>query len=346
MTIRDAPKDAAYGDRLRSGSHMIISRTPLRVSFVGGGTDIPEYYLNNGGGAVVNAAVNKYVYIVINKKFDDQVRVSYSQTEIVPRADNLRHPLVREALKLLDIQRGIEIVSISDIPSHGTGLGSSSTFTVGLLNALHAWEGEHTPARQLAEEAVKIEREIVEEPGGKQDQYIAAYGGLRFIEFHSSGQVDVAPIILREDDLRALQRSLLLFYTGKGRASAPILSGQIAEIPRHTQEYGSMRQLARDLKGDLESGRIDRVGDYLSRGWELKRRLHDAITDATIDDLYERARAAGSSGGKITGAGGGGFLLLQVPPDYQDRVRNALSDLREETVLFDNSGSRIIHVGE
>src|SRR3989304_64070 len=197
MALETLAGDALVQHALRVGNHMIISRTPLRISFAGGGTDIPEYYRNNGGGAVVNAAIDKYVHIVVNKKFDDQVRVSYSQTEIVPSAEDVRHPLVREALKLLDIRKGIEIVSISDIPSHGTGLGSSSTFTVGLLNALHAWTGEHAPAKQLAEEAVQIERDIVRDPGGKQDQYIAAYGGLRFVEFHPDERVSVTPIIMR-----------------------------------------------------------------------------------------------------------------------------------------------------
>ncbi len=330
---------------LRVGQRMIVSRTPLRISFVGGGTDIPAYYRNNGGGAVVSAAINKYVYIIVNKKFDDQVRVSYSKTEIVPSAEEVQHPLVREALTLLDIRKGVEIVSISDIPSHGTGLGSSSTFTVGLLNALHAWVGENVSAKELAEEAVQIEREIVRDPGGLQDQYIAALGGLRFMEFHPDDRVDVTPVLVKEDTFEALQDSLLLFYTGKTRAGPPILRGQVEKMPERRKLYDAMRRLAHDLRRDLERGELGHVGAYLNENWDHKRQLHDAISDPRIDDIYARARAAGASGGKITGAGGGGFLLLCAPPERQSVVRRALGELREQPFGFENQGSRIVYVG-
>ncbi len=346
MTLETMSRDGRVQRALRAGKHMIISRTPLRVSFAGGGTDIPEYYRSNGGGAVVNTAIDKYVHIIVNKKFDDQVRVSYSETEIVARAEDVRHPLVREALKSLDIRRGVEIVSISDIPSHGTGLGSSSTFTVGLLNALHAWVGEHASAKQLAEEAVRIERDILKEPGGKQDQYIAAHGGLRFMEFFPDERVDVSPIVMKDEDWNRLHRSLLLFYTGKGRAGAPILAGQIDEMPNQRMHYDAMRQLARDLYRDLRDGRVDGLGKYLHEGWERKRRLHEAISDPTIEDLYARAMAAGASGGKITGAGGGGFLLVCAPPEKREQVQTALAELREEPFHLERSGSHIIYVGE
>lgn len=331
---------------MRVGNHIIISRTPLRISFVGGGTDIPEYYRNNGGGAVVNAAIDKYVHIVVNKKFDDQVRVSYGQTEIVSKAEDVRHPLVREALRLLDIRKGVEIVSISDIPSHGTGLGSSSTFTVGLLNALHAWVSEHASAKQLAEEAVRIERDIIKDPGGKQDQYIAAYGGLRFMEFHPDERVDVTPVIMGEDNLQRLQKSLLLFYTGMGRNGTSILKGQINEMENHWEHYKVMRQLASDLYHDLENGSVHSLGKYLHENWERKRRLHGPISNATIDALYARALHAGAVGGKIIGAGGGGFLLLYVPPDRQKAVRDTLANLRLEPFSFEPLGSRIIYIGD
>ncbi len=325
---------------------MIISRTPLRISFVGGGTDIPEYYRNNGGGAVVNAAIDKYVYIIVNKKFDDQVRVSYSKTEIVPSAEDIQHPLVREALNFLDIRKGIEIVSISDIPSYGTGLGSSSTFIVGLLNALHAWVGEYVSAKELAEEAVRIERELVGDPGGRQDQYIAAYGGIRFMEFRSDDTVDVRPIIMKEDAFDDFEASLLMFYTGKTRSGASILKGQIENVADFCERYHAMRQLAYDLRGDLERSELDRVGMYLHQNWQHKRHLHRAISDSMLDEMYERARSAGAGGGKITGAGGGGFLLLYVSLSSHPKVRAALADLREEPFRLELSGSRIIHVGE
>jgi D-glycero-alpha-D-manno-heptose-7-phosphate kinase len=343
--MQQAVSNPAVRKKLRRGDHIIVSRTPLRISFVGGGTDIPEYYRNNGGGAVVNAAISKYVYIIINRKFDDQVRVSYSKTEIVPSAEDIKHPLVREALKSLDICKGVEIVSISDIPSYGTGLGSSSTFTVGLLNALHAWVGENASAKELAEEAVRIEREVVGDPGGRQDQYIAAYGGIRFMEFRPDDTVDVRPIVMRGDALEDFQNNLLLFYSGKTRSGATILKGQIENVADYSERYHAMRQLAYDLRQDLERSHLSRVGMYLHENWEHKKQLHPAISDSTLNQAYERARSAGASGGKITGAGGGGFLLLYAPLSSHPAVRAALADLREEPFRLELSGSRITHVG-
>jgi D-glycero-alpha-D-manno-heptose-7-phosphate kinase len=342
--LQQATRYPAVQKKLRRGDHMIVSRTPLRISFVGGGTDIPEYYRHNGGGAVVNAAISKYVYIIINKKFDDQVRVSYSKTEIVPSAEDIQHPLVREALKSLDIRKGVEIVSISDIPSYGTGLGSSSTFTVGLLNALHAWVGENASAKELAEEAVRIEREVVGDPGGRQDQYIAAYGGMRFMEFHPDDTVDVRPIVMRGDAFEDFQNNLLMFYTGKTRSGSTILRGQIEEVADHSERYHAMRQLAYDLKEDLEHSELSRVGMYLHENWEHKRQLHPAISDSTLSKVYDRARSAGAIGGKITGAGGGGFLLIYAPLSSHPSVRAALADLPEEHFRLELSGSRVSHV--
>lgn len=325
----------------RVGERMIVSSTPLRVSFVGGGTDIPEYYENNGGGAVVNAAINKYVYIIVNKKFDGAIRVSYSKTENVLAPEDLKHPLVKEALKLVDIRKGVEIAVMADIPSHGTGLGSSSSFTVGLLNALHAWVGERVSARQLAEEAVRIEREIVKDPGGKQDQYIAAYGGVRFIEFHPDGNVNISPLLTKDSEWRSLQDQLLLFYTGRQRAGTSILAEQIDEMPRHWEHYDAMRRLAYDLFQDLNEGKIENLGRYMHENWERKKRLSGTISDASIEAIYSCAREAGAVGGKITGAGGGGFLLLCVPPNNHERVRKALSHLREEHFEFERYGSQV-----
>jgi len=329
----------------RVGERMIVSQTPLRISFVGGGTDIPEYYRNNRGGAVVNAAINKYVYLIVNKKFDNHVRVSYSETENVPTADDVRHPLVRECLRYLGIRRGIEIVSISDIPSHGTGLGSSSAFTVGLLNALHAWFGDPATPRELAEEAVRVEREIVRAPGGKQDQYIAAYGGLRFMQFHPDESVDVRRINLTDEALSALEGSLLLFYTGRTRPSAPLLTGQIAAMANCIDGYVRLHDLAFEFFRDLARGQVDSVGDYLHEGWLLKRSLGEDISDPAIDKAYSQARDAGATGGKITGAGGGGFLLLAAPREKRQRVCAALADLREEPFRIERSGSQVAYSG-
>lgn len=340
MMFESVRKEKGVQRRQLDGA--IVSRTPLRISFVGGGTDIPEYYRTNGGGAVVNAAIDKYVYIIVNKKFDGDVRVSYSQTESVSSTDDLKHPLFRESLNLLNIRKGVEIASLADIPSHGTGLGSSSAFTVGLLNALHAWLGEHVPPKQLAEEAVLIERDIVKEPGGRQDQYIAAYGGLQFMEFYPDDKVEVLPIAMEEAKCGLLEESLLLFYTGRRRPRTPILSGQIGEMSNHREHYDEMRQLALDLRRELENGRVHRLGEYLHKNWERKRSLYDAITNPNIENLYARAREAGAIGGKITGAGGGGFLLLCVPPASRQSVRLAISELREEPFHLEKEGSKVV----
>jgi len=310
---------------------------------VGGGTDLAEYYRNNGGGAVVSTAIRKYVRVIVNRRFENDVRVSYSKTEVVPRAEDVQHPLVREALKLLDIRRGIEIVSVSDIPSNGSGLGSSSAFTVGLLHALHVWLGEEPSPRRLAEEAVHIERELVGDPGGKQDQYIAAFGGLRYIAFHPDERVEVFPIPLDKEKFEALGANLMLFYTGERRAASPILARQIREVRANWDSYTAMRQLAQDLFRDLKRGAIGSLGEYLHRNWEYKRRLEPSISSPAIDRLYERARAAGAEGGKIAGAGGGGFLALFVPPARQARVRAALHALREVPFELETAGTRIVY---
>ncbi len=328
----------------RVGDRMIVSSTPLRISFVGGGTDIPDYYEKNGGGAVVNAAIDRYMYIIVNKKFDGQIRVSYSKTENVSKAEDVQHPLVREALKLLDIRRGVEIISLADIPSHGTGLGSSSAFTVGLLNALHMCIGDHASPKQLAEEAVLIERKIVRDPGGLQDQYIVSFGGLKFMQFHPDGAVDVVPIELDEAQWHTLEENLLLFYTGTGRPGSSVLAGQVEEMPNHWEQYDTMRRLAHELYHDLRKGRVDCIGEYMHQNWEQKKGLHHSISDRVIENLYARARRAGATGGKITGAGGGGFLLLCVPPKNREQIRKAFSDLREEHFHLEKFGSQVVFV--
>ena len=223
---------------------MFISKTPLRITFVGGGSDIREYYSKYGRGSVLSAAINKFIYIVVNKKFDSKIRVSYSKTEIVDSVNKIEHPSVREALKLLEIEGGIEIVSISDIPSGGTGLGSSSTFLVGLLNALHAWKGEFVSPKELAEEAVKIEREILHEPGGKQDQYMAAYGGIQQLEFYADEKVGVRPVISSTETIRNFERSLLLLYTGIQRSSTDIHKVQMQKVEKKSVNYEKMVQMA------------------------------------------------------------------------------------------------------
>lgn len=325
---------------------MFMARSPLRVTFVGGGTDIGDFYRNYGPGICVSAAINKYIFVLVNKKFDSHIRVSYSQTEIVESVDKIHHPTVREALKLLNIDGGIEIVSISDIPSQGTGLGSSSTFLVSLLNALHAYIGEFASAKRLAEEAVKIEREILKEAGGKQDQYISAYGGIKSFTFNQDESVTVKPVIMQESNIRKLQDSLLLLYTGKTRSSVDIHKKQSITMKEKLETYREMRDIAGEFPALLNKGDIEEVGKLMDVNWKLKSSLVEGITDPVISDLYKRAIDAGAFGGKLVGAGGGGFLLLVVDPDKRKAVLNNLRELREESFKFDFTGSSIIYVGD
>ncbi|HTY13856.1 MAG TPA: GHMP kinase [Candidatus Omnitrophota bacterium] len=325
---------------------MIISRTPLRISFAGGGTDLAAFYELEGG-AVISTAINKYIFATVNCKFDDHIRVSYSRTEIVEKVADLQHELVREAMKLTGVDRGIEITTIADIPSSGTGLGSSSTFTVGLLNALHAYKGENVSAEALAREACRIEIEIVGEPIGKQDQYISAYGGLQFIEFNRDGSVFINPVIVDRDQKQALEGNLLLFYTGITRRANSILAKQKENSASKLKELKSLKQLAYDLRDTLQKkGPVDDFGRALNEGWKIKKSLAEGISNPEIDGLYEKAMRAGALGGKILGAGGGGFLLLYVPEAAQKKVREALSSFRETKFNLEPQGSKIIYVSD
>jgi D-glycero-alpha-D-manno-heptose-7-phosphate kinase len=327
---------------------MIISRTPLRVSFVGGGSDLSAFYQQEVG-AVVSTAINKYIYITVNPKFDDKIRASYSQTEIVNHVDELKHELIREALKMVRIDRGIEITSISDIPSRGTGLGSSSTYTVGLLNALYAYRNYFAGAERLAREACIIEIERCGKPIGKQDQYIAAYGGLQFIRFHSDGNVFVDPIICAPETRERLQEGLLMLYTGLVRRSDDILREQSDSTQADEEKRASLRRmvgLAEQIQGALLRNDLGGFGEVLHAGWMEKRKLASGITQPRIDEWYERARAHGAIGGKILGAGGGGFLLLYAPPERHPEICEALPELRPIDFRFSLQGSKLIYVEE
>lgn len=324
---------------------MIISKTPLRVSFAGGGTDIADYY-RTGYGSVVSCTVKKYVYVTVNKRFDDDIRVSYSKTEIVDSVDKLEHGLVREALRKTGIRNGIEITTIADIPSRGTGLGSSSAITVGLLNALYAFKGHRAGPKKLAEEACEIEINALKEPIGKQDQYIAAYGGLQHIRFNSDETVTLEPIICPAKTKREIENHLMLFYTGKTRQAKDILSKQRKNSSVNKQALDKMRDQADRLFQDLASLQVDKLGEALREGWELKKSLAKDITNSDIDDMYRKAVAAGAIGGKIAGAGGGGFLILFVPPEHQWSVRNALGGMKEVEFKLEPQGSKIIYVGD
>lgn len=327
---------------------MIISRTPLRISFAGGGTDLPAFYTNEPG-AVVSTAISKYIYININRKFDRKVRASYSVTEIVDEAGQLQHELIREALKLVGIGSGVEITSISDIPSSGTGLGSSSTYTVGLLNALYAYTGRHVGPERLAREACMIEIEVCGKPIGKQDQYAAAYGGLEYIQFNPDGSVFVDPIIMDPATKSRLQDRLLLLYTGMTRSADGILKEQSQNTASDETKrlvLSKMKKQADQMRCALEQNCLDEFGALLHEGWTLKRSLASGISNPKIDEWYGIARSHGAIGGKILGAGGGGFLLLYAYPEQHPVLISALQELVPTPFRLEPQGSKIIFVEE
>jgi D-glycero-alpha-D-manno-heptose-7-phosphate kinase len=325
---------------------VIISRTPLRISFVGGGSDLPVFY-RRFGGAVVSTSINQFVYVTVNKKFDEKIRVSYSRTEEARSVQRIRHPLVREAMGLLRIPGGVEITSIADIPARGTGLGSSSSFTVGLLHVLHAFAQRYASAEQLAREACVIELERCGEPIGKQDQYAAAFGGLNFIQFNADDSVTVEPIICRRATLQQLQDNMLVFYTGLTRASASILKHQQSALSSEKKKQAvtrRMMELAHFLKRELQENRIASFGETIHEGWRLKKSLTAGISSDLIDGWYEKARKAGAIGGKLLGAGAGGFLMFYGPVERHEAIARALGNLRRMDFRFEPQGSRIIFV--
>jgi D-glycero-alpha-D-manno-heptose-7-phosphate kinase len=320
---------------------MIISQTPLRISFAGGGSDFHEYY-RLGGGAVLCAAIDKYIYVILKSRFDDLIRVGYSTTEIVDHIDKLRHELVRESMRLVGIHRRIEISTMADVPSTGSGLGSSSCVTVGLLNALYAYRGEAQSAATLAREAAAIEIDVLGKPIGKQDQYATAFGDLRKITFNADGAVDVKTVELPPAVRRALNDNLMLFYTGYGREAGDILAEQKTRTEENTKSLSALVALVDEMESCLVAEDLDGFGRCLHRGWELKKRLASKITNGAIDAMYQQSLRAGALGGKITGAGGGGFLLLYCAHERQSEVRKALAPLRELPFRFESDGSKII----
>ncbi len=325
---------------------MIISRTPLRVSFAGGGSDLKEYYSKQPG-AVISTAIDKYVYITVNKKFENDIRVKYSKTENVESADKLEHPLFREAMKFTGVTKGVEVTSIADVPTKGSGLGSSSTFTVGLLNALYAYKGNYTTSEKLASEACKIEIDILKEPIGKQDQYIAAYGGFNYIQFMPDGVVKVDPVIMKKDAKEELEQSTSLFFTGLTRKSSEILNAQ-KKVTGEKEKFElltKMCNIAAEMRTALHDGEVQRFGELLHKGWELKKNVVGGISNQVIDEMYAKARKAGAVGGKICGAGGGGFVLIYAPEEKMEKVREALKGHKELRFKFSQEGSKIVYIG-
>lgn len=323
---------------------MIITRTPLRISFTGGGTDLPAFY-KNGYGAVVSTSIDKYIYITVNKRFDDSIRVSYSQTEIVNHVDELKHDIARECLRMVGIPGGIEITSIADIPS-GTGLGSSSSFAVGLLNALYTYVGERLSANELAKRACQIEINVLGHPIGKQDQYAAAYGGVNYFTFERNGDVQREKISISNNDLRNMNRKLMMFYTGIRRSADGILSRQSQETKNKMEVLMFMRDQANRMRdGLVQKGFTPDFAKMLDEAWQKKKSITSGISNPEIDELYQKAISAGAAGGKLLGAGGGGFILLYCDEPYQPAVREALG-LRELDFEISLNGSRVVYFAE
>lgn len=320
---------------------MIITQTPLRIGLLGGGTDLPGYYRKHGG-RVLNCALDKYVYVIVKQRFDDDIYVNYSRKEIVSRVDDLEHELVREAMRMTGVASGVEITTLADIPSAGSGLGSSSAVTVGLLHALFAYQGRQMSAEELAERACSIEIDHCGKPIGKQDQYIAALGGIRDIRFGPGDEVVAEELKLGAADRRALQQQIMLFYTGITRSADTILAEQNANVAATRPQLTLLRDLAGFAAERLRGGDVDAIGPAVRESWEVKRKLASGVSNDQIDRAIGRALDAGASGVKLTGAGGGGFLLVIAPMERQRGVRESLADMRELPVKLDPLGSRVV----
>lgn len=325
---------------------MLVSRTPFRISFVGGGTDLRDYYKRNYG-AVVSTTIQKYMYVAVNPKFDGTVRISYSETENTYHVDDIKHNIIREALKFVGIEKGIEVVTIADIPGKGTGLGSSSSLDVGLLNALNLYNKQpfRSAPFHLAKDACKIEIDILKQPIGKQDQFAAALGGLNYIRFDSDEKVFVSPIVMSKSSKRELEINLLGFFTGITRSSSSILTTQRKNIPDRLKILDKMRDQASVVNSALRQNDLTRFGETLHQAWLLKKQLAKTITNPLIDHYYNSARKAGALGGKISGAGGGGFFTLYCEQKHQPALRKALKGFKEMDVSFSPNGSTIIYKG-
>jgi D-glycero-alpha-D-manno-heptose-7-phosphate kinase len=331
---------------------VIISRTPIRISFLGGGSDLPAFYRREQG-AVLSTTINKYIYITVNAGSDGLVRAAYfaardgaSGTENVEDINSIKHDLIRECLKVTDVRGGIEITSSADVCSLGSGLGSSSAYTVGLLNALHVHKGQMAGAEQLAREACEVEIERCAKPIGKQDQYIAAAGGLQRIHFNGDDTVTCNPLILSPPTRRRLEVGLMLMQMSLARNAPPILEEQLSRARNGTnlENIRRIRDLVAQACEALARDDVDALGELLHCAWMEKKQLANAISNPTIDSYYERARASGAIGGKVLGAGGGGFLLLFANPDRQPEIARSLPELRRMAFRFEPHGSKIIYI--
>jgi D-glycero-alpha-D-manno-heptose-7-phosphate kinase len=319
---------------------MIGTMTPFRVSFAGGGSDLSSFYRQTPG-CVISTTIDKHMYVFIHPSFDEQIQVKYSKTELVDKIEEIEHPIIREALRIFNLT-GIDISSIADIPS-GTGLGSSSSFCVGLFHALYGYIGQETSPEGLAIDACRMEIDILKEPIGRQDQYAASYGGLNLISFYEDDSVLVEPVKVPLEKLKELDDNLLMFYSGGSRDARGILSDQSINLDRKKRDnLVKMTDLARELRGSLERGSIDDTGPILDVGWQLKKSLSTKISPGRIDKFYEIGMQNGALGGKLLGAGSSGFLMFYCKKQEQDRLRSALRELKETSFHLDENGSRII----
>jgi D-glycero-alpha-D-manno-heptose-7-phosphate kinase len=320
---------------------MIITQTPLRISFLGGGTDFRQYFLKEEGW-VVSSAIDRYIYVIIKGRFDKKIRVGYTKTELVDDLDQLQHELVRECLRKTGILESLEISTMGDIPAAGSGMGSSSTVTVGLLNAMYHYLGEPKDPETLAREACEIEIDVLGKPIGIQDQYIAAYGGQRFLRFDRQNRTHVESINLEDTQRRKLNQNLMLFFTNVTRKAESVLAEQVNNIHARLEVLREMKRLALVARDCLQSGKFDEFGMLLHQGWEFKKQMASRVSNGSINAMYDSARKAGALGGKITGAGGGGFLLLYCPREKQEDVRAALKKLPELPFHLEKDGTKVI----
>lgn len=325
---------------------MIVTRTPLRMSFVGGGSDLPSFYKEHGG-AVISSTIDSYVYLIIKKRFEEGIRVSYSKTENVSSLESIEHPLVRNALKLKDIRQNLEIISVADIPSSGTGLGSSSSFSVGLIKGLNILENIKINKSDLAETACKLEIDICKSPIGKQDQYAASFGGLRVYKFNSDETVDVEKLKISNDLKLKLNDEILSFYIGGSRNTNKILSNQQSELKK-TKKINLMKKMVKlvdNLKDEFLSDSLENFGNILHENWILKKQISNQISSNIVDDLYNAAISCGATGGKLLGAGGSGFMIFHAPNEkIKFNLRKKFEKLREVNFNLENSGSKEIKI--
>jgi D-glycero-alpha-D-manno-heptose-7-phosphate kinase len=324
---------------------MIISRTPFRISFVGGGTDLRSFYSEEQG-QVLSTSIDKYIYVVVKRQIgivEHKYRINWSKVEFCNHLDEIEHPIVREALKLFEIDFPIEITTFSDIPG-STGLGSSSAFAVGLVHALHALKGKHATKHTLASEAGRIEVDILKRIMGKQDHFASAYGDLNIITFECDGSVAIEPVFYTNEVRNTLEQNMMLFYTGLKRDASEVLETQNKATADKRAVLTQMRDLVRPLREVLSGNKeMNAFGEILHQGWLLKKSITNEISNSQIDSYYEKARQAGAVGGKLLGAGGGGFLLLYVEPEHQPNVIKALNNLFCLDVKLDSGGTRITY---